>query len=187
MEKARRVRSFRRGFDSSAAPRAAALACAELRIEPGTEPKPLASHSRWNFRRARAALRRRARFRLPASVAGSESAARRAPRHQLARRVDPGRRAGRARADAGGRAVPSRAIEDRRYERSLQAEIAKVEPQANRAAALDRETRCRAQRTSCWTISAGASKSDMDVLEEMTRILPPPTWLNLLDLNRTQV
>ena len=27
----------------------------------------------------------------------------------------------------------------------------------------------------------------MDVLAEMTRILPPPVWLNLLDLNRTQV
>jgi hypothetical protein len=27
----------------------------------------------------------------------------------------------------------------------------------------------------------------MDVLEEMTHILPPPTWLNMLDITRTQV
>ena len=27
----------------------------------------------------------------------------------------------------------------------------------------------------------------MDVLGEMTRILPPPAWLNLLEITRTQV
>ena len=27
----------------------------------------------------------------------------------------------------------------------------------------------------------------MDVLAEMTRILPPPAWLNLLEITRTQV
>jgi len=27
----------------------------------------------------------------------------------------------------------------------------------------------------------------MDVLGEMTRILPPPTWLNALEISRTQV
>jgi len=27
----------------------------------------------------------------------------------------------------------------------------------------------------------------MDVLNELTRILPPPTWLNLLEITRAQV
>jgi hypothetical protein len=31
------------------------------------------------------------------------------------------------------------------------------------------------------------TKSDMDVLGEMTRILAPPAWLNLLEITRTQV
>ena len=30
-------------------------------------------------------------------------------------------------------------------------------------------------------------KADMDVLAELTRLLPPPTWLNLMDLNARQV
>jgi hypothetical protein len=31
------------------------------------------------------------------------------------------------------------------------------------------------------------SKTDIDVLGEMTKILPPPIWLNTLEINRTQV
>ena len=31
------------------------------------------------------------------------------------------------------------------------------------------------------------AKSDMDVLAEMTRLLAPPTWLNILEVTRTQV
>ncbi len=31
------------------------------------------------------------------------------------------------------------------------------------------------------------AKSDMDVLVEMTRILPPPTWLNMFQIDRGQV
>ena len=30
-------------------------------------------------------------------------------------------------------------------------------------------------------------KADMDVLAELTRILPPPTWLNLLEISPAQV
>ena len=33
----------------------------------------------------------------------------------------------------------------------------------------------------------GRSKADLDVLGEMTRLLPPPAWANLLEITRTQV
>lgn len=78
-------------------------------------------------------------------------------------------------------------FEDRRYLRSLHAEIAKVEPRAARAAALDREIETSRRRTVLLDEFRGHSKADMDVLEEMTRILAPPTWVNSLEINRTQV
>ena len=31
------------------------------------------------------------------------------------------------------------------------------------------------------------AKEDMDALNELTRVLPPPTWLNGLQLSRTQL
>lgn len=77
--------------------------------------------------------------------------------------------------------------ENRKYLRSLEVQIAKVQPLAKRAETLDRATdaaRFRAQQLDDFRRHA---KSDMDVIEEMTHILPPPTWLNMLDINRAQV
>jgi hypothetical protein len=77
--------------------------------------------------------------------------------------------------------------ENRRYLDSLNAAIAKVAPAANRATALDRQIETARNRTLMLDEMRRRSKLDMDVLNEMTRILPPPAWLNLLELNRTQV
>jgi hypothetical protein len=77
--------------------------------------------------------------------------------------------------------------ENRKYLRSLEVQIAKVQPLANRAETLDRSTnaaRIRAQQLDDFRRRA---KSDMDVIEEMTHILPPPTWLTMLEISRTQV
>ncbi|HEV8147913.1 MAG TPA: PilN domain-containing protein [Bryobacteraceae bacterium] len=78
-------------------------------------------------------------------------------------------------------------FEDRRYLRSLDAEIAKVQPGAKRAAALDREIELTRQRTLLLDEIRKRPKTDMDVLSELTRILPPPTWFNLLEISRAQV
>jgi len=83
-------------------------------------------------------------------------------------------------------AYPS--FEDGRYLRSLNQEIAKVTPQALAAAKLDKDIETARQRTLLLDQVKGRSKADIDVLREMTRILPPPIiWLNTLEINRKQV
>jgi hypothetical protein len=74
-----------------------------------------------------------------------------------------------------------------RYVASLNAEIARIAPAANRAAALDRQIETARRNTLQLDGLRARTKSDMDVLSEMTRILPPPAWLNLLEISRTQV
>ena len=77
--------------------------------------------------------------------------------------------------------------ERRRYLASLNAAIARVEPQANRADALDRRIAAARGNIVLLDQFRGRTKSDMDALGELTRILPPPTWVNMLDLNAGQV
>jgi Tfp pilus assembly protein PilN len=79
------------------------------------------------------------------------------------------------------------AFEDGRYLRSLNGEIAKITPQAMLAAKLDKDIETTRQRTILLDQVRRRSKMDIDILGEMTRILPPPIWLNTLEINRTQV
>jgi hypothetical protein len=178
---------FSARFDSSAT-RAAELACAELRIDPGTEPKSLDSL-------------------FPKGVSGGSvlpycaALTSACPRLSLVLNLLPADRR-----DTSSRAVwiPAAALavlvlmlagalfalpvyQDHRYERSLEAEIAKVEPGARRAAVVEREIDTAHKRTVLLDDFRRRSKADMDVLEEMTRLLPAQVWLNLLDLNRTTV
>jgi hypothetical protein len=73
------------------------------------------------------------------------------------------------------------------YLASLNAEIAKIAPEAGRSAALDRQIEAARRATLQLDQLRTRTKSDMDVLGEMTRILAPPAWLNLLEVTRTQV
>jgi hypothetical protein len=73
------------------------------------------------------------------------------------------------------------------YLASLKTEIDKVAPVAARSAALDHQIETARRNTSQLDALRARTKSDMDVLAEMTRILPPPAWLNLLEITRTQV
>jgi Tfp pilus assembly protein PilN len=82
-------------------------------------------------------------------------------------------------------AYPS--FEDSRYLRSLNGEIAKITPQAVMAAKLDKDIETTRQRTVLLDEVRKRSKADIDILGEMTRILPPPIWLNTLEINRKQV
>ena len=82
-------------------------------------------------------------------------------------------------------ALPS--FENRRYLRELDAEIAKVQPAAARAAALDRDIDLTRKRTVLLDSFRARSKADMDVLAEMTRLLAAPAWLTSLELNGQQV
>jgi hypothetical protein len=77
--------------------------------------------------------------------------------------------------------------ETQRYLSSLNAEIARITPAANRSAALDRQIAVARSRIALLDELRGRTKLDMDVLAEMTRILAPPAWLNTLEITRTQI
>jgi hypothetical protein len=77
--------------------------------------------------------------------------------------------------------------ESGRYERSLAAEIARISPAAARSAALDKQIETARRRTVLLDEIRGRSKQDLDVLGEVTRMLAPPAWANLLEITRTQV
>jgi hypothetical protein len=79
------------------------------------------------------------------------------------------------------------AFEDHRYLRSLNVEIAKITPQAVTAARLDKDIETTRQRTMLLDEVRKRSKADIDIVGEVTRILPPPIWLNTLEINRKQV
>jgi len=78
-------------------------------------------------------------------------------------------------------------IDNARYLASLNAEIARVAPAANRATALDRQIEIARRNTIQLDELRARTKADMDVLNEMTHVLAPPAWLNLLEITRTQV
>jgi hypothetical protein len=86
---------------------------------------------------------------------------------------------------AGLAALP--AVESRRYAESLAQEITRVEPGANRAAALDRQIEETRKRTQQLDELRRRPKADMDALQEMTRVIPPSTWLSLMELTAKQV
>ncbi|HEV2687525.1 MAG TPA: PilN domain-containing protein, partial [Bryobacteraceae bacterium] len=69
----------------------------------------------------------------------------------------------------------------------LQSEIRKLEPQARKAADLDRQTSTTVNRTQALDNFRRHSRDDMDAVSELTKILAPPAWLNSLQLTRDSV
>ncbi len=77
--------------------------------------------------------------------------------------------------------------ESRRYLATLDNEIHRVEPFAKKSSALDRDVAVLRNRAQTLDNFRLRSKEDMDALNELTRVLAPPTWLNGLQLTRTQL
>lgn len=165
-------------------PRAAALACAELRIDPAAGPQPLET-----LLAAAPAL--------PYSAALDSAC----PRHTLGLNLLPAERRSSSSRAALVSAIVFAALvlmlagalfalpgyQDHQYEQTLQSQIAKVEPAARKSAEVEKQITAARERTLLLDDFRRQSKTDMDVLAEMTRILPPQVWLNTLELNRSQV
>jgi Tfp pilus assembly protein PilN len=79
------------------------------------------------------------------------------------------------------------AYEKRKYLRSLEQQIAAATPAANRAAAIDKQVDDMRRRIQLLDTLRAQPKADTDVLAELTRILTPPTWVNLMQLSAKQV
>jgi hypothetical protein len=75
----------------------------------------------------------------------------------------------------------------RRYLRSLEAQTAALAPRAARAAQIDRQIADVQTRTQLLDDLRRRPKADMDVLENLTHILTPPTWLNLTQISDREV
>ena len=87
----------------------------------------------------------------------------------------------------GGALAAHSAVENRRYLRELEAEIARLEPQARRAATLDRETARAQGRMRLLEGVRKYTKADLDALNELTSLLKPPAWTSTIDLTRDAV
>jgi hypothetical protein len=81
-----------------------------------------------------------------------------------------------------GALVAQSSMEDRRYLKALEAEINQIEPQAKRSAVLDREMLRAQTRSRLLDEFRGRTKADLDSLNELTSLLKPPTWTNMIDL-----
>jgi Tfp pilus assembly protein PilN len=174
---------FSAAFDA-APERAIALACAELRLEATTETRSfhalLGADPAFPYAAALASACPHLFLSLnllPAELRESSSRALWIPTGIASVLV--------LMAAAGLVAYPS--LEDRRYLRTLNAEIAKIKPQAMLAAKLDKDIETARQKTILLDQLRRRSKMDIDVVGEMTRILPPPIWLNTLEITRNQV
>jgi Tfp pilus assembly protein PilN len=75
-------------------------------------------------------------------------------------------------------------FEDRRYLKTLEAEIARIQPAALRAAAVERETERTRARTALLDQYRGRTRADLDALNELTRLVEPPAWTNAIELTR---
>jgi len=75
-------------------------------------------------------------------------------------------------------------VADRAYLRKLEQEIVQLEPLARQAAALDRQTDQARTRARLLDEFRGRTRADLDTLEELTKLLPPPIWTSSIDLTR---
>ena len=73
---------------------------------------------------------------------------------------------------------------DRRYLARLNAEIARLDPLAQRAAALDRQVGKTRAQTELLDRFRAQTRLDLDALNELTRIIVPPAWTSAINLNR---
>jgi hypothetical protein len=80
-----------------------------------------------------------------------------------------------------------RSYAEGRYLRQLNAEIAKIEPLAQRADALDRQVAKARAQAELLDKFRTQTRDDLDALNELTKIIAPPTWTNSIDLTRDSV
>jgi Tfp pilus assembly protein PilN len=77
--------------------------------------------------------------------------------------------------------------EQRQYLKDLDAEIAQLRPQAARAAALGRQIDHTRARALLLDEFRTRTRADLDAINELSRLLPPPAWANTVELSRDAV
>jgi Tfp pilus assembly protein PilN len=74
------------------------------------------------------------------------------------------------------------AVENRRYLAELNREIHGLEPAATRAQLLEKRIAANRARVAALDDLRRRPQADLDVLNELTRLLPPPTWTNSIEI-----
>lgn len=77
--------------------------------------------------------------------------------------------------------------ENAQYVSRLQGQIRKLEPTAMKVAVLDKQIAATRARTLLLDDFRKRSKADLDAINELTRLVPPPGWVNNLDIRRSTV
>lgn len=88
---------------------------------------------------------------------------------------------------AGGALLAYTGYEDGQYLTKLQAEIQKIQPGALRAAALDRQIATTRNRAQALDNFRRRLKDDMNAINDLSNIVAPPAWLNSMQLTRDSV
>jgi Tfp pilus assembly protein PilN len=78
-------------------------------------------------------------------------------------------------------------LRDQRYLEQLQAEISKVQPNAARADALDRRTAEHRARVALLDSYRKRTQDDIEVLAELSRIIPSAVWTSNIDISPDSV
>lgn len=164
--------------------RAAALAAAELRADPQIEAKPLSALLGTEPPLSYAAALASAcpRFTIPLNLLPAD-------RRQTASplRWVPSAALGAIAILLAGALAGLPGFESRKYLESLNGQIAAVSPLADRAQQIDKEVDATRRRIQLLDDVRRRPKADMDVLAELTRLLPPPVWLNSAEVSSRQV
>jgi hypothetical protein len=84
----------------------------------------------------------------------------------------------------GGALLAQEAWLDRQYLARLQSEIRNVEPAVARVQKLDEETMALAARIRQLDDFRRQSRADLDAVKEVNRLLPPPAWIQQLQISR---
>jgi len=172
--------------------KAAAMAAAELRLAP--ETAEIALESLLPAPRVNPVENDLARNSLPYTAALTSACPRLA---RAANLLPPERRASASRGIFIPTAVAAAALlmvvgatlgwpgyDERQYLKELDAEIAQLRPQAARAAALDRQIDRTRARARLMDEFRSRTRSDLDAINELSRLFPPPAWANTMELSR---
>jgi Tfp pilus assembly protein PilN len=76
---------------------------------------------------------------------------------------------------------------ERQYLRRIDAEIAQLEPVARRAATLDRQIANMRERAQLLDKMRNQTRGDLDVFNELTKLVEAPAWTNSINLARDSV
>jgi hypothetical protein len=75
----------------------------------------------------------------------------------------------------------------KQYLKQLHAQIAQLQPRADRSKAVDRRIALAKARIDLIDRFRARTKDDIDIINELTRLLQPPVWTNILEINPDNV